>query len=201
MTQTAPIQTAKPSPRMTAASAKSEKQVVEGKKPGLKPGQKICARPKLKSVQIDAIARAIVEHSLDNPAKPISYTALEERFGFTAVTLRSKPSIRAAMETARVTAAQSVAEAKKNDTADVDDPAENPEATIRRLRDEIRQQTLEVENYRRDHQLLTLYFHMRGETLSQVLTQAGLHMSGTPIPSGPDGKSGPTHRVNPISRQ
>ena len=186
---------------MATTSAKSKKQVVEGKKPGLKPGQKICAKPKLKPVQIEAIARAIVEHSLDNPATPISYTALEERFGFTAVTLRSKPSIKAAMETARAKATQFVAEAKKNDTTNTDDPTESAETKIRRLRDELRQLTLEVENYRRDHQLLTLYFHMRGETLSHVLTQAGQHMSGTPIPRDADGKSGAAQRINPISRK
>lgn len=186
---------------MTSAYAKSEKQVVERKKPGLKPGQKICAKPKLKPVQIEAIARAIVEHSLDNPATPLSYIALKKRFGFTTVTLRSKPPIKEAMETARATATQFVAEAKKNDTTNADDPTESPETTIRRLRDELRQLTLEVENYRRDHQLLTLYFHMRGETLSQVLTQAGQHMSGAPVPKTTNGKSGPAHRVNPISRK
>ncbi len=186
---------------MPTASTKSKKQVVEGKKPGLKPGQKICAKPKLKPVQIEAIARAIIEHSLDNPGTPLSYTALEERFGFTTVTLRSKPPIKEAMERARATATQFVAEAKKNDTTTVDDPTESPETSIRRLRDELRQLTLEVENYRRDHQLLTLYFHMRGETLSQVLTQAGQHMSGAPVPKTTDGKSGPAHRVNPISRK
>lgn len=82
-----------------------------------------------------------------------------------------------------------------------DEAAATNEATIEDLRKELRELRLEVENYRRDHQLLTLYFHMRGETLSQVLTQAGQHMSGTPIPKAAEGKSVPTQLVNPISRK
>jgi len=165
----------------------------------LKPGQKICAKPKLKPVQIDAIARAIAEHALDNPTAPISYAVLEGRFGFTAVTLRSKPPIRAAMEKARSTAAQSIAEAKENSTTGEED-ATTSESTMEGLRDEVRQMKHELENYRRDHQLLTLYFHIHGKTLSKVLTEASLHMSGSPTLGITNGGRGPA-RINPISRK
>lgn len=198
MTQTIPLQAVRSSTRMATASAKSEKQVIEGKKPGLKPGQKISARPKLKPIQIEAIARAIEEHSLDYPGTPITYAALAERFGSSTVTLRSKPLIRAAMEAARLKAIQFSTD---DEATAEDEAAATNEATIEDLRKELRELRLEVENYRRDHQLLTLYFHMRGETLSQVLTQAGQHMSGTPIPKAAEGKSVPTQLVNPISRK
>ncbi len=193
MIQTSAIQTATKPLGKAGAAANNKKQVVEGKKPGLRPGQKITSKPKLKPVQIEAIARAIAEHSLDHPATPITYVALEERFGYSAVTLRAKPPIRAAMESATLKATQSRAAAKEE--------AADDEATIEGLRKELRELRLEVENYRRDQQLLTLYFHMRGETLSQVLAQANQHMSGTPTYSSTNSGRRPVSTVNPISRK
>lgn len=195
MIQSPVIQTATKPLGKAGAVTNNKKQVVEGKKPGLKPGQKITAKPKLKPVQIEAIARAIAEHSLDHPGTPITYAALEKRFEYTAATMRDKPLIRAAMEAARLKATQSSA-----DIAEGEGDATN-ETTIEGLRKELRELRLEVENYRRDQQLLTLYFHMRGETLSQVLTQANQHMSGTPTYSATNSGRRPVSTVNPISRK
>lgn len=200
MIQTSAIQTATKPLGKAGAAANNKKQVVEGKKPGLKPGQKITSKPKLKPVQIEAIARAIAEHSLDHPATPITYVALEKRFKYTAATMRDKPLIRAAMEAARLKAKQSSADAAVEGTAE-DEGAATNEATIECLRKELRELKLEVKNYRRDQQLLTLYFHMRGETLSQVLAQANQHMSGTPTYSATNSGRRPVSTVNPISRK
>lgn len=200
MIQTSVTQTATKPLGKAGAATNNKKQVVEGKKPGLKPGQKITAKPKLKPVQIEAIARAIEEHSLDQPATPITYAALEERFGYSAVTLRGKPPIRAAMESAILKATQSCVDAKEKAEAEEEGATTN-EATIEGLRKELRELRLEVENYRRDQQLLTLYFHMRGETLSQVLAQANQHMSGTPTYSATNSGRRPVSTVNPISRK
>lgn len=186
----------------TSAGARkdhSEKQVLERKKPGLKPGQKIRSARKLKPAQIEAIIRSIRGHALDNPETPLTYSELAEKFQSSAVTLRSKTQIKAAMEETRA-AASVLRESRKSEIETDDETGIKAEEALAELKKEVRELKLEVENYRRDHQLLTLYFHTRGESLEQVLAQANASMAST-VPSDQSAKTRQPTMINPISRR
>lgn len=182
-----------------AEAARSKKQVLERRKPGLKPGQKIRAARKFKPAQIEAIVRFIKGHALDNPETPLTYTELAEEFETSVVTLRSKAPVKAAMEETRA-AASAIREARKSEQETPDEAEINAEQALKKLKEEMAQLKQEVANYRKDHQLLTLYFHMRGESLTQVLTQASASMSGE-LPRRNSGEGTQKTTINPISRR
>ena len=188
-----------PQPVPGAEAVRSEEQVLERKKPGLKPGQKIRAARKLKPAQIEAIVRAIKGHALDNPETPLTCQELAEKFETSVVTLRSKAPIKAAMGVIRA-AAFAIRDAKKSVQENPEEAEINSKQTMKELKAKMAQLMQEVANYRKDHQLLTLYFHMRGESLTQVLTQASASMSSE-LPKGKSGKGHQTATVNPISRR
>jgi hypothetical protein len=196
MTQIIAFQNPEPHAAPCAVPDRLKKPVLEGKRPGLKPGQKIRAVGKLKPAQIEAIVRAVRVHAFDNPENPLTYAVLEKQFQVTAVTLRSKAPIKAAMEAARATVS-TLREAQRAALAASSGEEIKTEKSLQDLRVENRQLEREVENYRKDHQLLTLFFHMRGETLTQILEQANNCMMGNSGQSTPGG----VHPINPISRK
>ena len=99
------------------------------------------------------------------------------------------------MEKARLTATQFANETEKCSSTE-DARSANNVATIEQLRKELQLLKLEVENYRRDHQLLSLHFLMEGKQMSQILAQASLNMSGKQTPGTKNGNA-----VNPVSRK
>ena len=177
----------------------SKKQVVEKKKPGLKAGQKIRATRKMQQVQIDAIVRSIKGHALDYPETPLTYQELAEKWKFSTVTLRTKEPIRAAMDEARASALLE-REARKAEQEDPGEAAITAEQKLKNLNDELRQIKQEVENYRKDHQLLTLYFLLQGQSLTQVLAQANASMVGKPV-NADSTRADPATVIKPISRR
>lgn len=199
MTLNTPVRREQTPPSNKVAADFSKKQVVEKKKPGLKVGQKIRATRKMQQVQIDAIVRSIKGHALDYPATPLTYQELAEKWKFSTVTLRTKEPIRAAMDEAR-TSARLEREARKAEQEDPGEAAITAEQKLKNRDDELRQIKQEVENYRKDHQLLTLYFLLQGQTLDQVLAQANASMAGKPI-NADSTRADPATVVKPISRR
>ena len=91
-------------------------------------------------------------------------------------------------------------ESRKSEIETDDETGIKAEEALAELKKEVRELKLEVENYRRDHQLLTLYFHTRGESLEQVLAQANASMAST-VPSDQSAKTRQPTMINPISRR
>ncbi|WP_153117667.1 hypothetical protein [Rhodocyclus tenuis] len=199
MTSIAPIHRPPNQPFNGVNDASLKEQGLERKKPGLKTGQKIRAARKLKPPQIEAIVRCIKAHALDNPEMPMTYAELAEKFQTSVVTLRSKAQIKAAMDDARKTASD-LRNARQLEQADSGESGIKAETTLQALKEELRQLKREVDNYRKDHQLLTLYFQMRGQSLSQVLVQANACIAGeSPKRKSVEGME--ASKINPISRR
>ncbi|WP_200384851.1 hypothetical protein [Rhodocyclus tenuis] len=199
MTSIVPIHRPPTQPSNGAKAASSKEQGLERKTPGLKPGQKIRAARKLKPPQIEAIVRCIKGHALDNPEMPMTYAELAEKFQTSVVTLRSKDQIKAAMDDVRATASD-LRNARKSEQAGPGESGIKAETTLQALKEELRQLKREVDNYRKDHQLLTLHFQMRGQSLSQVLAQANACIAGE-SPKQKSGEGMEASKINPISRR
>lgn len=113
---------------------------------------------------------------MESPERPFTYAELEGAYGVSAVTLRSKPPIRMAVEDARKAAS---AKQKAKIYADAVAPDDEPSKTL--LRERITQLTQELENYRILYQRLALMYRMRGEQMPQIVAEAESLVTGKPI--------------------
>lgn len=154
------------------------KPVSGRKQPGLKPGQKIRRAPKLKLAQIQSIERAIRERSMESPERPYTYSELEDQYGVSAVTLRSKQLIRTAVEEMRAAATAAKQKAEK---AGANAGASDEELSKAQLREKVTQLTQEIQNYRVLYQRLALMYRKRGEQMPQLVAEAENLATGKPI--------------------
>lgn len=171
--------------------------VLKRKKPGLKLGQTIRRARKLRPAQIQSIARAIRERAMQSPGRPYTYAELEGEYEVSAVTLRSKPAIRMAVEETRAAALVAKQETEK---ACANAAASDEGLSNAKLRKEVKQLTQEIENYRVYFQRLALMYRKRGEQMPQIVEEAECLATGKPMKPRQASKEA-TDAVAPIFRQ